>query len=121
MIAHLGARVDPPRGGVAGARLPAQRRVPPLPVPRLHRPDKSGARPPLYPSCHKYAVEQPWNGSRLRLCWIAARRIYRVFGVEHVRHRRPAAPEVVLLRLLSLDYLLEPSARRVAPDRGREG
>ena len=56
------------------------------------------------------ATVQPWNGSRLRLCWIAARRIYRVFGVEHVRHRRPAAPEVVLLRLLSLDYLLEPHA-----------
>ena len=30
-----------------------------------------------------------------------------MLGVEHVRHRRPAAPEVVLRRLLSLDYLLE--------------
>ena len=36
-----------------------------------------------------------------------ARGIYRVLGVEHVRHRRPAALEVVLRRLLSLDYLLE--------------
>ena len=57
--------------------------------------------------CRKHAVEQPWNGSRLRLCRIAARRIYRVLGVEHIRHRRAAAPEVVLRRLLSLDYLLE--------------
>ena len=30
-----------------------------------------------------------------------------MLGVEHVRHRRPAAPEVVLRRLLSLDYVLE--------------
>ena len=46
--------------------------------------------------CRKHAVEQPWNGSRLRLCRIAARRIYRVLGVEHIRHRRAAAPEIVL-------------------------
>ena len=57
--------------------------------------------------CRKHAVEQPWNGSRLRICRIAARRIYRTIGAEHVRHRRPAAPEVVLRRLLSLDYVLE--------------
>ena len=57
--------------------------------------------------CRNYAVEQPWNGSRLRVCRIAARRIYQVLGIEHVRHRRPAAPKVVLRRLLSLDYLLE--------------
>ena len=57
--------------------------------------------------CRKYAVEQPWNCSRLRICRIAARRIYRALGAEHVRHRRPASPEVVLRRLLSLDYVLE--------------
>ena len=57
--------------------------------------------------CRKHAVEQPWNGSRLRICRIAARRIYRTIGAEHVRHRRPAAPAVVLRRLLSLDYVLE--------------
>ena len=28
--------------------------------------------------CREYAVEQPWNGSRLRVCRIAARRLYRV-------------------------------------------
>ena len=57
--------------------------------------------------CREYAVELPWKGSRLRVCRIAARRMYRVLGVEHARHRRPAVPEVVLRRLLSLDYLLE--------------
>ena len=57
--------------------------------------------------CRKYAVEQPWNGSRLRLCRIASRRLYRVIEAEHLRHRRLAAPEVVLRRLLSLDYVLE--------------
>ena len=57
--------------------------------------------------CRKYAVEQPWNGSRLRVCRIASRRIYRVLGFEYIRHRRAAAPEVVLRRLLSLDYVLE--------------
>ena len=57
--------------------------------------------------CRKHAVEQPWNGSRLRICRIAGRGIYRAIGAEHVRHRRPAAPEVVLRRLLSLDYVLE--------------
>ena len=57
--------------------------------------------------CRTYAVEQSWNGSRLRVCRIASRTLYEVLGVEHVRHRRPAAPEVVLRRLLSLDYVLE--------------
>ena len=38
---------------------------------------------------------------------IAARRIYRTLGAEHVRHRRPAAPDVVRRRLLSLDYVLD--------------
>ena len=57
--------------------------------------------------CRTHAVEQPWDGSRLRLCRIAALRIYRVLGVEHLRHRRAAAPEVVLRRLLSLDYVLD--------------
>ena len=57
--------------------------------------------------CRNDPVEQPWNGSRLRVCRIAARRMTRLLGVEYDRHRRPAAPEVVLWRLLSLDYLLE--------------
>lgn len=39
--------------------------------------------------CRNYAVEQPWNGSGLRVCRIGAQRMHRVLGVEHVRHRRP--------------------------------
>ena len=57
--------------------------------------------------CRKHAVEQPWHGSRLRICRTAAQHIYRAIGAEHLRHHRPAAPEVVLRRLLSLDYVLE--------------
>ena len=67
--------------------------------------------------CRIHAVEQPWNGSRLRI-----RRIYRVVGAEYVRHRRPAAPEVAQLRrLLSLDYVLEHPHGGVVPDRQRKG
>lgn len=52
-------------------------------------------------------VEQPWNGTRRRLCRIASRPVYRALGAEHVRHRREAGPTVLLRRLLSLDYVLE--------------
>ena len=45
--------------------------------------------------------------ARGRLTARLGRLIYRALGAEHVRHRRPAAPEVVLRRLLSLDYVLE--------------
>ena len=42
------ARLVPARRGVAGAGLPAQRRVLPVPVPRLHRPDQPGPGLPLH-------------------------------------------------------------------------
>ena len=57
--------------------------------------------------CGAAAVEETWNGSRLRLCRIGSRRLYRTLGAEHVRHRREASPEVALRRLLSLDYVLD--------------
>ena len=57
--------------------------------------------------CGKAAVEEPWNGSRLLMCRIAARPLYRALGAEHLRHRREASPEVALRRLLSLDYVLD--------------
>ena len=57
--------------------------------------------------CGKAAVEEPWNGSGLRLCRIAGRPLYEALGAEHVRHRREATPEVTLRRLLSLDYVLD--------------
>ena len=60
--------------------------------------------------CRKFAVEQPWIGSRLRLYRIASRPIYgysawSTFGIAGPPHL--AAPEVVLRRLVLLDFLLE--------------
>ncbi len=61
----------------------------------------------LMKRCDGIAVEQPWNGSRARLCRIVGRPVYRALGAEHVRHRREASRTVLLRRLLSLDYVLE--------------
>ncbi len=38
---------------------------------------------------------------------IFARPVYRALGAEHIRHRRGASAEVLLRRLLSLDYVIE--------------
>lgn len=38
---------------------------------------------------------------------IKSREIYRALGVEHIRHRREAAPAVLLRRVLSLDYVVD--------------
>ncbi|MYN65063.1 MAG: hypothetical protein F4X11_08550 [Acidobacteria bacterium] len=57
--------------------------------------------------CGKAAVEEPWNGTGLRLCRIASRPLYQALAAEHVRHRREATPEVTLRRLLSLDCVLD--------------
>ena len=42
-----------------------------------------------------------------RVCRIFSRRIYRALGAEHIRHRRDASREVLMWRLLSLDYVIE--------------
>ena len=42
-----------------------------------------------------------------RVCRIFARPVYRALGTEHIRHRRTASPEVLMRRLLSLDYVIE--------------
>ena len=42
-----------------------------------------------------------------RVCRIFARSLYRALGAEHIRHRRGASTEVLMRRLLSLDYVLE--------------
>ena len=42
-----------------------------------------------------------------RVCRIYARAVYRALGAEHIRHRHKASPEVLLRRLLSLDYVIE--------------
>ena len=49
----------------------------------------------------------PRIGGIGRVCRIFHRRIYRALGAEDIRHRRTASPEVLLRRLLSLDYVLE--------------
>ncbi len=49
----------------------------------------------------------PDIGGLGRVCRIFSRRLYRALGAEDIRHRRIASPEVLLRRLLSLDYVLE--------------
>ena len=44
-----------------------------------------------------------------RVCRIFSRPVYRALGAEHIRHRRGASPEVLMRRLLSLDYVIEHS------------
>ncbi len=41
-----------------------------------------------------------------RVCRLYARAVYRVLGAEHIRHRKDAAADTVLRRLLSLDCVL---------------
>ena len=55
------------------------------------------------------AVESEWplvNGGG-RTCRISGKVIYRVLGVENIRHRRKANRNGVMRRLLSLDFVLE--------------
>ena len=55
------------------------------------------------------AVEGEWpvmNGGG-KTCRISSNAIYRVLGVENIRHRRKASKPVVMRRLLSLDFVLE--------------
>ena len=42
-----------------------------------------------------------------RVCPIFGRGIYRALGAEDISHRRIASTEVLMRRLLSLDYVLE--------------
>ena len=42
-----------------------------------------------------------------RVCRIFSRRLYRALEAEDIRHRRTASSEVLMRRLLSLDYVLE--------------
>ena len=41
-----------------------------------------------------------------KVCRIFARAVYRALGAEDIRHRRIASSEVLLRRLLSLDYVM---------------
>ena len=128
MIAHLEdraaalmARVDPPRSRMASAGLPPQRRVPPLPVPRLHRPDQSGARAPLHPALPQ--VRRRTAVERLPAPHLPDR------GAAHVPGARgrapPASPACRAGGRAAPDAVARLPARTsahvVAPDRGREG
>ena len=44
-----------------------------------------------------------------RVCRIFSRGLYRALGTEDIRHRRTASADVLMRRLLSLDYVLEHS------------
>ena len=57
----------------------------------------------------KTAVESEWpvvNGGG-KTCRIVSKTIYRVLGVENIRHRREASRPLLIRRLLSLDYVIE--------------
>ena len=53
----------------------------------------------------RLAADETLEGRKV--CRICGRGIYRALGVEDIRHRRTASDEVLLRRLLSLDYVLE--------------
>ena len=50
-----------------------------------------------------------------RVCRIAARAVYRALGAENIRHRRIASAELLLRRLLSLDYVMEHTGQAWLP------
>ena len=50
-----------------------------------------------------------------RICRIFSRPVYRALGAEHIRHRKAASEEVLLRRLLSLDYAIEHTSRPWLP------
>ena len=56
-----------------------------------------------------FAVEDdlPNDNKGAQVCRISSKRIYRALGVENIRHRRLGFTNVMLRRLLSLDYVLE--------------
>ena len=106
---------------MAGAGLPARRRVPPLPVPGLPRPHESGPRPPPGPA----EPPVPGRGAVARLP--APRLPGRLAGAPRDPRGgarpalparcgggRPAPTAVARLRART-------PARRMAPDRRREG
>ena len=53
----------------------------------------------------RLAADETLEGRKV--CRICGRGIYRVLGAEDLRHRRTASDEVLLRRLLSLDYVIE--------------
>ena len=56
-----------------------------------------------------------------RPCRISSNAIYRALGVENIRHRRRASKQVVMRRLLSLDFVLENPGMNWLPAEPEEG
>ena len=52
----------------------------------------------------RLAAEDTHEGRKV--CRISARAVYRALGAEDIRHRRIASAEVLMRRLLSLDYVI---------------
>ena len=52
-------------------------------------------------------TEGPVARGRGKTCRISSKPIYRALGIENIRHRRKARWQVVMRRLLSLDFVLE--------------
>ena len=67
----------------------------------------------------RLAADETLEGRKV--CRICGRGIYRALGAEDLRHRRTASDEVLLRRLLSLDYVLEHTGLSWLPDRAGEG
>ena len=67
----------------------------------------------------RLAADETLEGRKV--CRICGREIYRALGAEDLRHRRTASDEVLLRRLLSLDYVLEHTGLSWLPDRAGEG
>ena len=61
----------------------------------------------------RLAAEDTHEGRKV--CRIAARAVYRALGAEDIRHRRIASAEVLLRRLLSLDYVIGHTAEAWLP------
>ena len=66
----------------------------------------------------RLAVEETLHGRRV--CRIYARRVYRALGAEHIRHRRAASTEVLMRRLLSLDYVIDHAGLPWLPTEGEK-
>ena len=50
-----------------------------------------------------------------KTCRISSKAIYKALGVENIRHRRTASDQLVMRRLLSLDFVLEHTAMNWLP------
>lgn len=52
-------------------------------------------------------IPMPDRRTPEQICHVHSRALYRTLGIENNRHRRRASPDLLLRRLLSLDYILE--------------